>query len=148
MTSVFTESSDVSVGMLNRSFGPTLLGLFGADNVILKTKITALGLAGVLALSGCSAVSGSTSGTESSSSSTSTAESNFQAAAPQGGMPAGGGPGGVDVDGVTTEEQLVELIQEAYGDASLDLHRGHQPVQDVLVSDGREVSTELLRAFA
>jgi len=38
----------------------------------------------------------------------------------------------VDVSSVTTEEQLVALIQEAYGDGSLGLHRGHQPVQDVL----------------
>jgi uncharacterized protein YidB (DUF937 family) len=44
----------------------------------------------------------------------------------------GGGPGGVDVSSVTTEEQLVELVQEAYGDAGLGLHRGHEPVQDVL----------------
>ncbi|WP_164701754.1 hypothetical protein [Modestobacter sp. KNN46-3] len=53
-----------------------------------------------------------------------------------GGMPGGGGQGGpggsVDVSAVTTEEQLVELIQDAYGDPGLDLHRGHQPVQDVL----------------
>jgi hypothetical protein len=29
---------------------------------------------------------------------------------------------------VTTEDELVSLIQEAYGDAGLGLHRGHQPV--------------------
>lgn len=44
----------------------------------------------------------------------------------------GGGRGGVDVASVTTEVQLVALVQEAYGDGNLDLHRGHQPVQDVL----------------
>ncbi|WP_324273756.1 hypothetical protein [Blastococcus brunescens] len=33
---------------------------------------------------------------------------------------------------MTTEAELIALIQEAYGDGSLDLHRGHQPVQDVL----------------
>jgi len=44
-----------------------------------------------------------------------------------------GGPGGaVDPSSVTTEEELIALIQEAYGDASLGLHRGHQPVEDVL----------------
>ena len=44
-----------------------------------------------------------------------------------------GGPGGaVDPSSVTTEDELVALIQEAYGDASLGLHRGHQPVEDVL----------------
>ena len=46
---------------------------------------------------------------------------------------AGGGPGGgVDASSVSTEEQLIALIQEAYGDAGLGLHRGHQPVEDVL----------------
>ena len=33
---------------------------------------------------------------------------------------------------MTTEAELVALVQDAYGDGSLDLHRGHQPVQDVL----------------
>ena len=42
------------------------------------------------------------------------------------------GGGGVDVSSVTTEAQLIALIQEAYGDAGLGLHRGHQPVEDVL----------------
>jgi hypothetical protein len=51
---------------------------------------------------------------------------------PGGGMGQGGGPGGMDVSSVTTEDQLVKLIQEAYGDAGLGLHRGHQPVEDVL----------------
>ncbi|MGY1723583.1 hypothetical protein [Blastococcus sp. SYSU DS0533] len=50
----------------------------------------------------------------------------------QGGPGGGGGPGAVDVGSVTTEAELVALVQEAYGDGSLDLHRGHQPVQDVL----------------
>jgi uncharacterized protein YidB (DUF937 family) len=47
-------------------------------------------------------------------------------------MGGGGGPGSIDVSSVTTEAQLVELIQDAYGDAGLGLHRGHQPVEDVL----------------
>jgi hypothetical protein len=46
----------------------------------------------------------------------------------------GGGPGGgVAATSVTTEAQLVELIQEAYGDASLGLHRGHQDVESTLI---------------
>ncbi|GAA4981233.1 hypothetical protein [Kineococcus glutinatus] len=50
-----------------------------------------------------------------------------------GGGARGGGPGGgVDVSSVSTEEQLVALVQEAYGDGGLGLHRGHQPVEDVL----------------
>lgn len=44
-----------------------------------------------------------------------------------------GGPGGsVDPSSVTTEEELVALIDDAYGDDRLDLHRGHQPVESVL----------------
>lgn len=51
---------------------------------------------------------------------------------PTGGPGGSDGPGGVDVSSVSTEAELIALIQEAYGDGSLDLHRGHQPVQDVL----------------
>ncbi|MGY1839567.1 MULTISPECIES: hypothetical protein [unclassified Modestobacter] len=95
----------------------------------------ALSISLALPLAACgttdSATTASTSisSTDSSTSTTDTTEFGG------GGMPAGGqgGPGGsVDVSSVTTEEQLVELIQDAYGDPGLDLHRGHQPVQDVL----------------
>jgi polyhydroxyalkanoate synthesis regulator phasin len=34
---------------------------------------------------------------------------------------------------VTTEADLVDLIQEAYGSASLGLHRGHQDVESTLI---------------
>jgi len=44
-----------------------------------------------------------------------------------------GGPGAeVGSASVATEADLVALVQSAYGDAGLGLHRGHQPVQDVL----------------
>src|SRR5215207_4473374 len=46
---------------------------------------------------------------------------------------AGGGPdGAVDPSSVSTEDELIALIQQAYGDAGLGLHRGHEPVQNVL----------------
>ena len=77
-----------------------------------------------------SSTSASTSSSASSTDTGTTTEGTAPHAAPAAGM--GGGPGGVDVSSVTTEEQLVELIQEAYGDAGLGLHRGHQPVEDVL----------------
>ncbi len=48
------------------------------------------------------------------------------------GSPAGGPGGGMSAASVTTEEDLVALVQEAYGDASLGLHRGHQPVERIL----------------
>ncbi|MFJ5991554.1 hypothetical protein [Lentzea sp. NPDC092896] len=43
-----------------------------------------------------------------------------------------GGPGGVDVSSVSSVEDLNALVQSAYGEAGLGLHRGHEPVQDVL----------------
>jgi hypothetical protein len=97
------------------------------DMKIRKT-IAAIAAAGVLSLAAACGVTattvddsaGTSTGTSSSSSSTDGSGSNR-------------GPGaGVDVSSVDTEAELVALIQEAYGDASLDLHRGHQPVQDVL----------------
>ena len=66
--------------------------------------------------------------TSSTSSSSTTTDTSTEDRGPGG----GGGPGGVDVSSVSTEEELIALVQEAYGDGSLDLHRGHQPVQDVL----------------
>lgn len=46
----------------------------------------------------------------------------------------GGGPGGgVDVSSVSSVDELVSLIQEAYGEPSLGLHRGHQDVESTLI---------------
>ncbi|MCZ2850466.1 hypothetical protein [Modestobacter sp. VKM Ac-2978] len=105
----------------------------------IRTTVAALALSVSLALplAACgtaddsAAASTSTTSTESTTSTDSTSETTGFG----GGMPGGGqgGPGGsVDVSSVTTEEQLVELVQDAYGDPGLDLHRGHQPVEDVL----------------
>lgn len=78
--------------------------------------------------------SSATSGSSDTSGTTTDGSAQGGMAAPAGDeAPAGGGgPGGVDVDSVTTVDQLVEMIQSAYGEASLGLHRGHQPVEDVL----------------
>ncbi|RBY80055.1 hypothetical protein DQ239_02900 [Blastococcus sp. TF02-09] len=76
-----------------------------------------------------STASSDTSSSVSSTDTGTTTEASAPEGAPSGGT---GGPGSVDVSSVTTEEQLVELIQEAYGDGGLGLHRGHQPVEDVL----------------
>ncbi|MCZ2826872.1 MULTISPECIES: hypothetical protein [unclassified Modestobacter] len=103
----------------------------------IRTTVAALALSLALPLAACgttddaATASTSTTSTESTSSTDATPEE----AGFDGGMPGGGqgGPGGsVDVSSVTTEEELVELVQDAYGDPSLDLHRGHQPVEDVL----------------
>ncbi|MCZ2818134.1 hypothetical protein [Modestobacter sp. VKM Ac-2984] len=103
----------------------------------IRTTVAALVLSLALPLAACgttddaATASTSTSSTESTGSTDPTPEE----AGFGGGLPGGGqgGPGGsVDVSSVTTEEQLVELVQDAYGDPSLDLHRGHQPVEDVL----------------
>ena len=73
----------------------------------------------------------STSATADSGTTDSTTGTSTDTGGPGGGT-GQGGPGGIDVSSVTTEDQLVELVQEAYGDAGLGLHRGHQPVEDVL----------------
>ena len=108
--------------------------------MMIRKKLAALALLTVLPLAACgtdaATSAGTTAATTSSSASTgssSTTDGTGTAAARPGrGGPGSGGPGGVDVSAVTTEDQLIALVQEAYGDGSLDLHRGHQPVQDVL----------------
>lgn len=95
---------------------------------MIRKAVAALALTATLSLAACGTAATETTAA-SSDSSTSTTEFGG------GGMPGGrqGGPGGsVDVSSVTTEEELVALVQDAYGDPSLDLHRGHQPVEDVL----------------
>jgi hypothetical protein len=93
----------------------------------IRRKIAALTMAAVLPLTlvacGTSDDDATTTSTESTSLTVDSAADN------QG----GGGPGNsVDVSSVTTEDQLIALIQEAYGDGSLGLHRGHQPIESVL----------------
>lgn len=125
------------------------------------TKIAALSIIGVMALTGCSAVAATgddevdgTTTSESVESTTettddTTSEASDDAAAsdetgagqpPEGEMPAegempeGGGPGmSTDPSSVSTEDEVIALINEAYGEASLGLHRGHQPVESTLI---------------
>jgi polyhydroxyalkanoate synthesis regulator phasin len=101
--------------------------------VKLRTTLATVLLAAVVPVAAaCGTTAEAASTTTSSTSSSATGDGSTTDT--DTGFPGGGpgGPGGVDVSSVTTEEQLVELVQEAYGDAGLDLHRGHQPVQDVL----------------
>ena len=99
----------------------------------IRKSIAALSLLAVLPLTACGAATADTSTAAATSTTTSTtSESASQAVVPDAGG-RGGGPGaGVDASSVTTEAQLVALVQSAYGDAGLGLHRGHQPVEDVL----------------
>ena len=88
------------------------------------------GLVPLTAACGTAAAQTSSSTTSSSSNASTSASATTGAT---GGTDAGSGPGAsLDVAAVTTEEQLIALIQEAYGDGSLGLHRGHQPVEAVL----------------
>lgn len=66
--------------------------------------------------------------------STTTATSSTTTTAPvtSGQRPAGGRGGGAAATSASTQADLDALVQDAYGDGALDLHRGHQPVQDVL----------------
>lgn len=92
----------------------------------LRKAIAALALVGIVPIAAaCSATSATESDSAATTSTTQTSSNDSDGR--------GGGRGNsVDVGSVATEAALVELIQEAYGDGSLDLHRGHQPVQDVL----------------
>lgn len=100
----------------------------------IRKTLAALGLVAVLSTAACGAAATSTSSGSSTTttSSTSSDTSAGTSVAAGGSNAAGAGPNAVDVSSVTTEEQLVALVQEAYGDASLGLHRGHQPVESVL----------------
>ena len=109
----------------------------------IRKTVAALALSFSLALplAACGTTDSSTtasSATTSAASSSSAADSSTATTETTefgGGGPAGGagGPGGsVDVSSVATEDELVALVQDAYGDPSLDLHRGHRPVEDVL----------------
>ncbi|OMQ14838.1 hypothetical protein A7K94_0213715 [Modestobacter sp. VKM Ac-2676] len=101
----------------------------------IRTTVAALALSLALPLAACGATDSATTASTSIGSTDSSTSTTDSAEFGGGGMPGGGqgGPGGsVDASSVTTEEQLVALIQDAYGDPGLDLHRGHQPVQDVL----------------
>lgn len=93
----------------------------------IRTTIAALLLATVVPVAAaCGTTAEATDATTSSSTVTTDTGA---AAAGDGGR---GGPGAVDVSSVSTEAELIALVQEAYGDGALDLHRGHQPVQEVL----------------
>jgi hypothetical protein len=95
-------------------------------------KLLAAGAAAVLMGIG---VAGFTGGSDSASagSAATTAATAPQASTSEAPMSGGGPGGGVSAASVTTEAELVDLIQEAYGDASLGLHRGHQDVEGTLI---------------
>jgi hypothetical protein len=97
--------------------------------VKIRKSLAALGLVAVLSTTAaCSAdaLTSSGSSTASTTSSSRAADSGAATGA------TAGGPDAVDVSSVSSEEDLVALVQEAHGDAGLGLHRGHEPVQDVL----------------
>jgi hypothetical protein len=94
----------------------------------LKSSLTAAAAALCLALTACGG--GSAVETASSSAAVATQTATSSSAAP----PAGAGPGGgVDVSSVSSVDELVSLIQAAYGEPSLGLHRGHQDVENTLI---------------
>jgi hypothetical protein len=98
----------------------------------IRTKLAALSMIVVLPTTvACTADASTTSSTSGTAETTTsqTTDSRGGGERPAGGE---GGPGEVDPLSVRTEEELVSLIQSAYGEAELGLHRGHQPVQDVL----------------
>lgn len=100
----------------------------------MRIRKTLAGLVAVAALTGvaaCSTTADDTATTSSGTTSSTTTDSSSGRSDTD--TRAAGGPGADDVSSVTTEDELVALIQEAYGDASLGLHRGHQPVESTLI---------------
>ena len=97
----------------------------------LKHKIAAIGLAGVLALTGC-AVGATTSATTTSATAAAATADTTATTADDGPGSGRGGGDDIDASAVTTEDQLVALVEEAYGDGGLGLHRGHQGIEEVL----------------
>jgi hypothetical protein len=89
-------------------------------------------------LAACGTVdTGSTSGTSTTTTSSSSADTGSSSSASSSASSGSTSTGTSQSDtGSTidpaTQQQLVALVQEAYGEAQLGLHRGHQPIQDVL----------------
>jgi hypothetical protein len=101
--------------------------------VKIRKTVAALMLTAVLPIAAaCGTATAEDAASTGSSSSSSTTTTDTSTPEDRGPGEGGGGPGGIDVSSVTTEEELVALVQEAYGEASLGLHRGHQPIEDVL----------------
>ncbi|WP_353829175.1 hypothetical protein [Agromyces sp. SYSU T0242] len=109
---------------------------------IKKALATASLAIAAFTLVGCTAVAATdAASTESSTSaadstttdSTASSTSEDAASMPAGG-PDGGGPGGEAGSGTvaTSTADLDALIDTALGDASLGIHRGHQPIESVL----------------
>ena len=96
----------------------------GATSIVLALCGAACGNAADDA--GSAAASGQTTSTTAAAEATTGAPAD----APSGGGPGGGGQ---SVASVSTEDELVSLIQEAYGEPSLGLHRGHQDVESTLI---------------
>jgi len=103
---------------------------------IKKALATATIALAAFTLVGCTAVAATdTASTESSTSSTETTESSTTETSTEdtSAVPAGGPGGEAGADTVATSTaDLDALIETALGDASLGIHRGHQPIESVL----------------
>jgi hypothetical protein len=94
-----------------------------------RRQATALVIAAVLPLAAaCGAAATTTDSTGSSTTSTTT-DTGLAGDADRGG-PAGGG---ADISSAASTADLDALVQAAYGEASLGLHRGHQDVEATLI---------------
>lgn len=100
---------------------------------IRRTISAAVAVAALSTIAACGALADDSTTT---SASTSTASSTGQTTNESGSGQSGSGQSGpgnsIDVSQVSSETELIGLIQEAYGGPGLGLHRGHQPVESVL----------------
>lgn len=79
------------------------------------------------------AACGSSEATTAADQTTTTAQSTSASSSADSGPPAGGPGGGVSVDSASSPDDLVSLIEAAYGEPGLGLHRGHQDVESTLI---------------
>jgi hypothetical protein len=105
---------------------------------IRRTISAAVAVAALSTIAACGALTDeSTTPSASTSTASSTGQTTNESGSGQSGSGQSGsgqsGPGNsIDVSQVSSETELIGLIQEAYGDPGLGLHRGHQPVESVL----------------
>lgn len=101
---------------------------------LLSTALLAVGAVACSSqTSGTSATTATTAATAGSSTSTAASTASSPSANAVLANQVQGRGGSVSPSSVTTVAQLNALVQEAYGDASLGLHRGHQPVESTLI---------------
>jgi hypothetical protein len=104
----------------------------------LKKRLAIAAAAAVIGIgaAGCGSATDAGTSTDANTSAGSATAATAQDSSQTAQAPASGGNGSggeVSADAVGTEDEFVNLIQQAYGDPALGLHRGHRPVESTLI---------------